>query len=64
MSAMSTVRDFESVRVFSSTREQRMEFAASFDETLEADVPPVADEAAGMKYFRRALDAYDVTSDR
>jgi alanine dehydrogenase len=44
--ATSTVRDFESVRVFSPTREHRMEFAASFDETLDR-YPPGSGRGGG-----------------
>ncbi len=46
--ATSTVRDLESVRVFSPTQNHRREFAATFDETLQADVVAVEDAAAAV----------------
>lgn len=48
-----TVRDFEKVRVFSPTEENRTEFAAEYDDRLDADVYPVNSAA-------EAVDGVDV----
>ena len=48
-----TVREFEAVRVFSPTAENRESFAADFDERLDADVSAVASASD-------ALDGADV----
>jgi alanine dehydrogenase len=47
--ATATVRDFEAVRVYSRTPEHRREFAAEYDETLEADVRAVDGSAAAVE---------------
>jgi alanine dehydrogenase len=44
-----TVRDFEDVRVFSPTPENREAFANEFDEQLEADVAAVDSSAAALE---------------
>jgi alanine dehydrogenase len=44
-----TVRDFEDVRVFSPTPENREAFASEFDEQLEADVVAVDSSAAALE---------------
>lgn len=44
-----TVRDFESVRVFSPTPENREAFASEFDEQLEADVVAVDSSTAALE---------------
>jgi alanine dehydrogenase len=46
--AAATVRDFETVRVFSPTPANRESFAADFDARLEADVRAVADPATAV----------------
>lgn len=43
-----TVRDFEAVRVFSPTRENRESFAADFDDELDATVEAVSDNTAAV----------------
>ncbi|SIS21345.1 ornithine cyclodeaminase family protein [Natronorubrum thiooxidans] len=47
--ATATVRDFEEVRVFSPTPENRATFASEFDEQLEADVHAVDSSAAALE---------------
>ncbi|MFC7157093.1 ornithine cyclodeaminase family protein [Halomarina halobia] len=46
--ATATVRDFESVRVFSPTRENREAFAAEFDDHLDAAVEAVDSSGAAV----------------
>ena len=46
--ATATVRDFESVRVFSPTPESREGFAAEFDDRLEASVEAVGSSSAAV----------------
>lgn len=53
LKATATVRDFETVRVYSPTPESRESFAAEFDQLLAADVTAVESSAA-------ALDGVDV----
>lgn len=53
LKATATVRDFETVRVYSPTPESRESFAADFDDRLDADVSAVGSAA-------EALDGADV----
>ena len=46
--AMSTVREFETVRVYSPTADHRESFAAEFDDRLEADVRAVDSPTAAL----------------
>ncbi|QAU13737.1 ornithine cyclodeaminase family protein [Halorubrum sp. BOL3-1] len=48
IAATATVREFEAVRVFSPTPENRESFAADFDERLAADVSAVASASAAL----------------
>ncbi|WP_050032802.1 ornithine cyclodeaminase family protein [Halorubrum halophilum] len=49
LATTATVRDFEAVRVFSPTAENREAFAAEFDDRLDADVSAVASASAALE---------------
>lgn len=49
LTATATVREFEEVRVFSPTRENREEFAETYDDRLEADVSAVDSAAKAVE---------------
>jgi alanine dehydrogenase len=49
LTAAATVRDFEEVRAFSRTPEDREAFAADYDERLDADVRAVDSSAAAVE---------------
>lgn len=48
LKATATVRDFETIRVFSPTPESREAFAAEFDDRLDADVTAVDSSSAAV----------------
>ena len=62
LATTATVRDFEAVRVFSPTAENREAFAAEFDDRIDADVSAVAsasDALAGADVVITATTASD-----
>ena len=66
LATTATVRDFSEVRVYSPTEENREEFAAEFDERLEATVSPVdssADAVDGADVVITATTASDPVFD-
>jgi len=48
LATTATVRDFEAVRVFSPTAENREAFAEEFDDRLDADVSAVASASEAL----------------
>jgi len=66
LATTATVREFEAVRVFSPTAENREAFADEFDDRLDADVSPVAsasDALAGADVVITATTASDPVID-
>ncbi|WP_144921950.1 ornithine cyclodeaminase family protein [Halorubrum salsamenti] len=66
LATTATVREFEAVRVFSPTAENRDEFAEAFDERLDADVSAVesaSDALAGADVVVTATTASDPVID-
>jgi len=59
--ATATVREFETVRVFSPTRANREAFAAEFDDRLDADVTATGSAAAAVEAADVVITATDAT---